>query len=76
MLRYLIILIISSFVFTETVYRSIADKVALNINKQYNTSLNKSNYTIRNVDVIKDKETILIYAYHLNQLLFLEMEYY
>ncbi len=66
MLRYLIILIISSFVFTETVYRSIADKVALNINKQYNTSLNKSNYTIRNVDVIKDKETILIYAYHLN----------
>ena len=53
MLRYLIILIISSFIFTETVYRSIADKVALNINKQYNTSINKSNYTISKVDVIR-----------------------
>ena len=66
MIKYLITILITSLLYTASVDLNIADNVVLNLNKQYNTSLNKSNYTINNIEIIKEKETIVMYAYHLN----------
>ncbi len=66
MIKYLIAILITSLLYTASVDRNITDKVVLNLNKQYNTSLNKSNYTINNIEIIKEQETIVMYAYHLN----------
>jgi len=51
--------------YSSTVSIDIADKVVENINKQFNSSLNKSNYTILNVEIIKENNLNVIYAYHL-----------
>jgi len=66
MIKYLITILITSLIYTASVDRNIADRVVLNLNKQYNTSLNKSNYIISNIETIKEQETIVMYAYHLN----------
>ncbi len=65
MIKYLITFLISSLMFSSTISIDIADKVVQNINKQFNSSLNKSNYTILNVEIIKEQDKNVIYAYHL-----------
>jgi PKD repeat protein len=71
MLRYLITILIVSLASSASINKNIADKVALNVNKQFNTSLNKSNYNIDKFEEVKEQDVTVMYAYHLNPIGFI-----
>ena len=43
-----------------------ANKIANNINLQFNSNDNKSQITIKSIDFIKDNDNVVIYIYHFN----------
>ncbi len=66
MVKLSIILSVLNLVFTSPVSLQKSTVVALNVNKQYNSSPNKENYTIIETVPIKKNNTTVIYLHHLS----------
>lgn len=65
MFKFLYILILVNLFFAENISFDTSKKVALNINKQFNSSYNKSNYFINKSETLEYNNTPVIYVHHL-----------
>ena len=69
--KLLNIILMSSFLLSAQVDIFKANKVAINVNKQFNANLNKNQITIKSIDTIKEDNQPLIYIYNLNPIGFI-----
>ena len=63
---FLYSLIVFNLIFSAPIEISLANKVAININKQFNQNTNKASVTVKNIETINTDYQPLIYVYHLN----------
>jgi len=60
------IIVLLSISLTAPIDLYVANKIAYNVNKQFNLSTDKSLLTVKSIETIDDKDTPIIYIYHLN----------
>lgn len=60
------IIVLLSLSLTAPIDLYVANKIAYNVNKQFNLSTDKSLLTVKSIETIDDNGTPIIYIYHLN----------